>query len=563
MKIKKYIFSFVFILVSFVMYAQPDNCIDTTTVIVCEGPIIHEQDTVGVFGPHPPHNNPDPEEPLAPKEKVVFWLHGLGGSEITWVSASSWTSNNYKARTINLDYSALEDADIDAAANTIRSEDMEVINQNQINQDESYTRDKSILITHSQGGVVARQIESDILTQGKQREYGALATFGGPHYGAEIIASVKNGFVQEYLSNTCHVLAKPLANEKIKNTSISLGLPFDFLDNTINKKFIEKLKEFYDNSLEDFVCDEIIDKGFGFLKESISPHIGNDLLPNEPDGLIHELLQIEVEVPSVAFYGIEDEPVSLREIYSLNAGINYPMEDKHNPHTPESNTFTADYDYWYVKKSNELALQFLSKYQWYKGQSGYQPTGKIFTLADALGCKFRGGIINGGECWEWFDAEELEQTDTELAGYFNDAYQWINDFNTNYKILFGLGKLKNVTHYELKCVCHFVNDPDITTTYNDLCQHLPPDITGDPHFVCEDQYVPYQVTQFVNEESDGVVPMSSANHFPVKNGVYFDSDDLPGSNHQQMRNDHNTGIVLPALFNGTGEHDLKFKLEPK
>ncbi len=185
-------------------------------------------------------------------------------------------------------------------------------------------------------------------------------------------------------------------------------------------------------------------------------------------------------------------------------------------------------------------------------------TSVIYTLADRVGCWLNGGTVSGGKCWILDEEETADRR--KLKDTFAQAYQWINDFNANYKMLFGLGEFQSTTMHKEQCVCRLKYNPDIIlNSYDGPCNSESPDQDPIHNVICSTEQVPYQITEFVTEPSDGVVPKSSAEQFPVKDDVYFDNDIMPGSNHQQMRNDHNTGVVLPALFDG--EYNYKFYID--
>ncbi len=78
---------------------------------------------------------------------------------------------------------------------------------------------------------------------------------------------------------------------------------------------------------------------------------------------------------------------------------------------------------------------------------------------------------------------------------------------------------------------------------------------------CEVQWIKSSVTEQV--PSDGVVTKRSASTLKVKPNQYFLAEEMPGSNHQQMRNDHNAGEKFRRLFDGKYAKEFKLKARPR
>ncbi|HHH49644.1 MAG TPA: hypothetical protein ENK52_01550, partial [Saprospiraceae bacterium] len=165
--------------------------------IILKDSIAQPSDSLG----HIPNG---PEKNLG--DKVVFFLHGLGGGVTSWGRANSFTYGNYKTVTSRPVYNQSEDFEIAWVDLNQRFRD---VNLDEIQADPDYDRLSSIVIAHSLGGVVTRYIDQKYVTENFQREFGGFATFGGPHAGAPIIDNFNAGLVQEYFDESCNVMSRP------------------------------------------------------------------------------------------------------------------------------------------------------------------------------------------------------------------------------------------------------------------------------------------------------------------------------------------------------------------
>ena len=494
------------------------------------------------------------------KTKAVFFVHGLAGSNATWSTPRRWTKDNYNAYVPPLDYSystSLENAASDLG--TIFG------NQNHV-LGEDYSGSSSIFIAHSMGGNVAQQMNyKDVQDQKSSYEYGAIATFGSPLAGAPVVKN--DECFEDLIAEGCKVM-----------TDAKVSAFFQELANEISSKVSGFLKGILNKAIENTILkntDPIVnvacDKGstlvFGFLRESILPNIGREL---DPDGdVIATLKKHEVDVPSLAFWGIEEDPVSLRQIYSLEHDVNIPSKDKDNPNPPSDDEFTADYDDGYIDAVNDYKDELESQAQFWRN---YIDCKKFTTYSlgvnssTVIKCNIQGGTLVSFYTNGLFSKTVCEYCfitpKEDLAKKFDKAAQWLRDFDNNYRICFGLDDYEFVQKTVIVCNCYIDFGGPVIATYNKPCEQLDIDPTtkyGEVVFDCKTEDVVVRVKERVKQVSDGVVPANSAKKINVKEGIYFKAYDMKKSNHQQMRNDKNAGFYFDKMFGG--EYDPAFKLD--
>ena len=503
--------------------------IDTSTVIPVDS-VSQPSEKLGEF-------ETDESKILDKEEKVVIFLHGLAGNPDAWISASNYSHSEYMVAPYRPTYS--QNTTIPDAFNEldVSYSGYNVENTNDGNPD--YTPEQTLVIAHSLGGVMTRYMDDMYENGGHEREFGAFATFGSPHAGAAIINNIPD--VKILLKEGCEIMSEPTIVEFLQDAQGAVPGWVEFLLPKLVTKFMNALVS-ASEGVQNFICDDLIDPVFGLVEGSIAPSIGQDIAPQSD--VIYHLSHFESQIPGIAFYGVEDEPVSYREIYSLNNNVNTPSWGG------------ANQDDEYIEMAEEISSELEMMYEFHNlhtetlfmpailppyilfGDCLYHDPFPPFAICLETYCDMVGGHD--------FNFETLECSwDIEnpvLAQAYYNAWIWWNDFNRNYKIIFGHIEIEVDEVWDTQCKC---TDPQFGwVTYHDgSCDNQP----ETQEWYCHD--VIGQLSYTVTEEhhpGDGVVPKYSASSFP---GVRA-STEMPGSNHQQMRNDKNTADAFRRMFGG-------------
>ena len=202
-------------------------------------------------------------------------------------------------------------------------------------------------------------------------------------------------------------------------------------------------------------------------------------------------------IPVVVLYGVEEEPVLWRTLYSLT------LHDSVNSHNP----FNADYDDGFVQYVNAQ----ISIYQ-------------------ALENAFR-------------PMKSVSRT-------FRKAKEWLIYANVNWKKAIGARILVPVMEgYSCLCVNDLFPGSDNTVLVSSLA-----DCVGDsPGEQCWLMGPSYNL-EVLEKPNDGVVLAESAGTLDYANKVIL----LEHTNHQQMRNSTVTRRELNRLFGGSYYPDIRF-----
>ncbi len=472
-------------------------------------------------------------------EKVVFFTHGLGGEKTTWSTPRDWTYDNYKCQTPSFDYKDAQT--VSEAESTVRNI-LRANNDDQKLHNPNYDPTTSIYIAHSLGGVVGLQMNYDEEEHGKEPQFGAMATFGSPLQGAKI--AVNLDCFQEMLNEACKLLGSEIFRDQLKSIVDQQVQKVDiipFIKNIIN----DKLADFIDFkiSVPDGLCDLVVPIGFSFMTGNVGGGpIRYDL---DPDGnTISTLKQHEITIPTVTFWGTEEDPISLREIYSLGHNVNRPTIDTDNPNPPSSDYFTADYDAGYVDQLEDLIDVFESKAQEKREEEDCSTTSRYI----AYGVFGFGGLFGQ----EYFFCSPKRKKRLARIETLEGIVRWLQDFDNRYLIC--AGHKEYITKNSPVCKCKLRNPSGkiIERSTYGLCtgneaKEYPGYELIDCHANLDDVKT---VEEFVSHQGDGVVTAESAKSIKVKPGVYFQDQEMPLSNHQQMRNDKNAGVEFNKLYKG-------------
>jgi len=445
----------------------------------------------------PPINPKNPRTtPLFPNDRIVFWIHGLGGDVSSWSRVAEATQYQspgqqvpgYPARkvtSLNLTYSQFS---LNGAASTLHNM---LVTSGDATCVANNITDKSInfIVAHSQGGIVSRATDKmyDDLGIGSERRFGGIITFGTPHGGARIINNIAQHV--PFTDEACNALIAGPAEDALQSVEI--------LDFFLPKDTWESIR----NGLCNIIANDIAPI---LLKDQFQPLTEDYKVGAAP---LAELNGHNSGIPRVALYGTEEEPVFYRAVYNLKVKTPnlFPV-------------FGADNDQSLVDQFNKLLNEYKAKYEVNKARVAYLES---MGLPCSLYQWGRFPIF----CSIW-DTQYKQKKKKRDA--WNEGVLWLNASNNKYKAIIGAYESHWSNVYTCNC-----NGSTFPTT-NPSC---PPG--------CTLAGISSSILVVTDKPSDGAVLAESASAYPGAITV-----ELKKSNHMQMRNDSNTKTSMLKAFEG-------------
>jgi pimeloyl-ACP methyl ester carboxylesterase len=449
-------------------------------------------------------------------DRVVFWLHGLGGNDAAFtkvVEATTFTgAPGYPERRIGSVQLGYQNHTF-----SLGSAGAFVESQIRVNDAASSSFglgfNNNFIIAHSQGGLVARVVDkmySDFSWLG--RRINGLVTFGTPHQGARILDNIGN--FNTFISSGCSDLSAGVLEEAIPNGFlIDLIIPNGIVS-AVTQPICALAGEAAPLAFSDF-----------------TQPITEDYKINTTTPILAQLNSFQSNIPKVAFYGVEDQSTMLWRIL-------FNVKDQLPNAFP---AFGADDDNKLVNAANSNLLKYQTKATFWQNQWS--------SLAS--------NYCNG---WQWFFApvycifnDGNVNSDRNKAILNRDAWQkganWWATANDKFSTTIGALDFQEVQSTAFECNCESYDYDGNTvsqwTEFSDSpnCPNYGPfsgcNFTGNTDI--QTTFIP------ITKESDGIVLRESAENFPGAASI----GRMEGSNHQQMRNDSNTKQKLLELWGGT------------
>jgi hypothetical protein len=448
-------------------------------------------------------------------DRVVFWLHGLGGNDAAFTKVADATSltgapgyPKRRAASVQLGYEN-HTFSLGEAGGFVEGQ---IRLNDGISSSYGLGFNNNFIIAHSQGGLVARVVDklySDAPWLG--RRINGLVTFGTPHQGARILNNI--GDFNGFISSGCNDLLAGEVEESVPN-----GLLIDLIiPNNIVSTVIQPICA---------LAGEAAPLAFSDFTQPIT----EDYKINPMTPILSQLNNFQSNIPKVAFYGVEDQSNLLWKIL-FNVKDRLPNSfpafgaDDDNKLVNAKNANLSKYQtkvtFWQNQWSS-LASNYCNGWEWF-----FAPVYCVFN--DASVNSDRNKAIKNRDAWQkgatWWasandkfattigalDFQEVQTTGYEcncesVDYYGNTVYQWTE-----------LSDSPNCPNYGAWSGCSFTGNTDVQTTF-----------------------IP------ITKESDGIVLRESAENFPGAASV----GRMEGSNHQQMRNDTNTRDRLNELWDG-------------
>jgi pimeloyl-ACP methyl ester carboxylesterase len=476
-----------------------------------------------------------PNPPNGLGDKIIFWVHGLGGDETSWERAAvvtehggetaEWDMNHsgWNARQANCIRPKYTELSMGGASATLQGK---MLAAKHINISNETDPKENFIIAHSQGGLVARHLwkryaEANSTVAEEDQMFGGIVTFGTAHQGAQIINNTvpasEGGpdLGDAFADGACTELAVGPVTEGVETNF--------FLDIITTRSGIEE-------SLTN-TCEGLSGLAIRFLLSDFTAGITDDYMVGSPT--IDELNVNDAQnpLPKVTFYGIEDDTdndLVWRIMSSLSEEHDLPNK---------SVAFEANEDGALMEDVIELMSDYIAKQEAWAMQAEFINE----WTENIVPCSW----------WEWtifptvcglYDHQYYEAI--AIRDGYKRGREWLATANTKYQIVMGGVKVVPTPTFSCDCdgtlIFEDVLDPDFCTGLG--CTAV---ANGGIKFVLE------------RRRSDGIVLEESASNYP---GAEH-SVELFGSNHQQMRNDRNTERALLELF-GIGYGDF-FEVLPK
>jgi len=450
--------------------------------------------------------------PTLTEDRSVVWVHGLGGhgdftatdETNSWITASSESELNYQLQSRRPDYT---DVALDYAAVQLRT----------ILEDYELT-DDAYVIAHSQGGIVSRELDKLIDENTWDRTFQGVVTFGTPHQGAMILNNRDE--LQEMIGGMCSALGEgPWLDTFSDGTFFVLLSLLSGIDNA-----------------SDEVCDLLVEKLLPFVFDLDAYYAGITEGYYVGSEELEELNSYTPDIPYVAFWGEESDPVMWNTLVHVMPGRE-PNSEIYGP-------FGANNDDYLTNQVNELCTYYYTNYE----------------LHDELKNTLKGMFL------EFFDFIIPDYvfgwspdiyTHDELSKAWHKGYDWLNNANYNWEVLIGA---REYVYTEVEsCLCiDYYDGIEQWYTEADLeditCSEI--EAYWEPTSLC-DEVISIELVDIIHKINDGIVLKESAENVPNRVG----GKRMINSNHFSMRNDFETQTRLDELFEGEfGEY---FSIVPR
>jgi pimeloyl-ACP methyl ester carboxylesterase len=470
-------------------------------------------------------------------DRLVFWVHGLGGNVFSWDRAAEYVGDEYKVTSLSntLDYST----NSLSGAGQVMQNTIDELAEDYGNINEIEDPDINFIIAHSQGGLVSRAAYkrySD-LSVIEQRSFGGIVTFGTPHQGAQILNNVPQFL--NFIEGSCNSLS---AGPSVEAWNGVWFLHFFEPDGFIEA--VEGVCSVFGNKLVPLMMGDYLSTITDDYNVGSEPIEGLNAFDENMTETSPE------NIPKVAFYGIEDAPVVWRTVYSLMNDVN--AEEVFQPNDDDelisiANTNQNSYYMKYLAYKNLYDLtsvncqDIIGIEAWVPGWASYacNPENLNYQYNDY------GYLITNNFSWfPYFLSNVAENRDAYYTGYT----WWVNVEETYLSLIGAVDYAIEGCHCD--CLEKYGSDPTPFEVLHDIdcdsdCDFYMNNPAPNTNVIYCDYAVVYQ--KYI-KQNDGIVLVESAKDYPgANNGV---DNVMLGSNHLQMRNDVNTGEKLDALMYG-------------
>lgn len=481
--------------------------------------VSEDGDSDGEGGPN------DTADEESAETRLIYFLHGLGGNHLSWDAVDDAHMHLFKYMPVKPDYE-FHQRDFHEASYEV-SLDMDDERRDAL-RNESITTDPPYVIAHSQGGLVARDMDRKFALNFStrfnevNRQFYGLVTFGTPHLGARIAVSEQE--LLDFSSELCRTLTNSILRQELANAS---------LKTPVYLKLIDRL-EWSIPMFNTILCDDLVETGVDLLSKGQQARITEHYGPSAP--YLNSLNQFyNPQLAKAAFYGVEEDPILWRLATYLVGS---------DPHDQvKFDRFGANQDDSIARNMDDLRQKLIVR-----------RFDKEDELDDLLYRRSK----------TWFFRRKLDQQISLVRNALkahSDAIDFIYNSNDLYKVIIGATD-HTTTKKTLVYYACWSNSGTRVRLISDPSQ-------------CNGTAVP--IYRYINypHPSDGVVLASSQQQFPgchpmhihpmnevvIHGGDGWTTHTVKNAvNHMQMRNCLQTDAALRRIYTGNGVPRF-FKLE--
>jgi hypothetical protein len=411
----------------------------------------------------------------------------------------------------------------------------------------------SFIISHSQGGIVSRSLDyyidqwNAINPNTYQKRVNGIVTFGTPHQGAAIVNNTPS-LIAHVKAGATILKSGPL--KKVINQNAP-WLNLFGLAATV-EEFTDSVLIKLANVTIPVLFKEVTDPLAQEYKKG-SPFLANTLGPHTQNSTYHK----------ATFYGAEEEPIAQRQIFSfLKTPNSFPA-------------FNANQD-------DKLVLDWQDNIAAYSSNAYISEINRNLKQWDLDNYSVLCVVLNlpptpwgATACLAAYNAKQQRDAWEDARVAYLSGVSYLNNFNDDYKTLIGGQEWVYTTQNFYECKKkHYVKegqDPGywLIDEYSygpyantAQCASQGPIDAGNncnQNTFNAGSCVSVGTYTYKTYEADGAVVANSAMNFP---GDLYEKQRMWKSNHQQMRNDANTKVMLNRLFDGYTNPQGAFNLDP-
>jgi len=476
-----------------------------------------------------PHFTPPPTETNTEKERLLFYIHGLGGDEFAWATAMDavdigtpdGTFPGRKTKNRTMTYTT-GDIPMTVCASKVEAKIDDVQSALQFKQEDI---EHTMLICHSQGGIVGRAMNLRAETAPHLRYYGGMAFFTSSLGGAQILQSARDGLGEDMTLWASDLLLRPVIKEQL--TGVFWRFPLTFIGEILT----DKLTNIVSSTLVQ-VAGQIV-SGLANQTQTDAYVPGSAYLTELKDYETNPAREFKTH--RIDFTSEEPD-----EGFLIWRTINYFA----NP-PPQYDYFQANADdgpgTW---KNNVDDIQ----------QEYDKKRVEMYSKQLDLNCHtWLGYLLFWDICDEYHNAEHL----------FIGATDFFDGVNDKWKIIIGARKseVRNQCKVNLYSEDYYLTQTCLQSFYfpeitdQNSCGQKAQELFDNPpsEYSCQDMLVGYSsdiesYTTMVDSPSDGVVTLESQ---AAINDKTMPTQFLKNSSHMQIRNDNNLKWSLLNLFDGS------------
>ncbi len=468
-------------------------------------------------------NEPTQNAPIGPGDRYVYWIHGLGGNQASWLMAATASARGvqgFPARKIESITEIKYDESITSFNTAIHSL-QQIIHEKRPLAIQS-DRLNDFIIAHSQGGLVSRYLDKDLNTSNPAnyyRDFNGIVTFSTPHGGAKIIDNVQNtNLVSSFFNDACNALTIGPINERVGG------------DFKVKLFGIDKIADEFRTQM----CQTVGLFGNTFAK-IYTGDLGIEY--QTTSSTITSLKNYNSPTPKVCFYGIaKNDGIAFDILYS------YSIKGANNYGHFQAGNSSADAREEANNTINTYITKAWENHKWSEFEWSWFPP--FFNLTWGEGPIFYEDYMQGVNFIKNADERWLDIIGSRYYSYYyKTGYNCVDinnvPFNNPNNNTTCLKNMYNVSFGE--------DDPNEETPTNP-CAEFPGTTPV---------YYTILVSKVNYRDSDGIVLTNSSSAFT---GAVHKIP-LYNSNHEQIKNDLNTKFVLNKLYNG--DYGLYFLTEPR